>query len=82
MRKPEPLAEPVLRAIARALQDGAHVARIRLSAQFLEGLLLEEEPKLKRVDEGVPANGNAQYTLEGYPVVVSRVQGWVLETWV
>lgn len=77
MRKPEPLSDPVVRAIARARDQGAHVARIRMSAQFLEGMVLEEDPRLSRTSA---PEGAADYAFDGYPIVVSRVSGWVLET--
>lgn len=91
MKKPEPLADPLLRAIEHALGDGAHVSRIRLSAQFVEGLLIEEDGRLQRaVDPSHPPPMRAPkadqpsvqiYTFDGYPVVISRISGWVLETW-
>ena len=73
MRKPEPLADPILRAIDRARGQGVHVARLRFSTHLLEAMIVEGESRLQRDDEG--------HYFVGIPVAVSRIiEGWVLET--
>lgn len=79
MKRPEPLSRPLIGAISRAQSEGARVARIRLSEQFLQGLILEEEPLLTRKD-GVGPDCSG-YFFDRHPIVISRISGWVLETW-
>lgn len=78
MKRPEPLGTPLLNAIARAQSEGARVARIRLSEQYLQGLLLEEDPRLMKSTNG---SGAVEYFFDLHPVVISRIPGWILETW-
>lgn len=79
MKRPEPLSVPLICAIGRARGDGARVARIRLSEQFLQGLILEGEPLLTQ--RPAVESGRVDYFFDRYPVVISRISGWVLETW-
>jgi hypothetical protein len=78
VKRPEPLCTPLLNAIARAQSEGARVSRIRLSEQYLQGLLLEEEPRLMKSTNG---SGSTEYFFDLHPVVISRISGWILETW-
>jgi len=78
MKRPEPLCTPLLNAIARAHKEGARVSRIRLSEHYLQGLLLEEDPHLVKKTNG---SGSTEYFFDRYPVVISRISGWILETW-
>lgn len=79
MKRPEPLSSPLVGAISRAQSEGARVARIRLSEQFLQGLILEEEPRLTRKDGADP--DRCGYFFDRHPIVISKISGWVLETW-